>query len=236
MDNVLKNQEPQLGPNKKSADLKILNKNILLTCSLIVLIALTTILIVQQNKLQSIKNDLSLTIKNLNQEREQTAHNLLGFISATEIKKEEEYEWIKSYTYNDPRLGLEIKVPSGAIIGREPNKSSINITNPPNVNLDISVSNPHWGEENEVGLFKGFPLFFDQEVSSTTTINGKEFGVFINPHGYCDGPGCGTPYIHYKVLNDNKYYNLTFYGDAEMDEMETEILNSLKFTDSKEIK
>jgi len=70
--------------------------------------------------------------------------------------------------------------------------------------------------------------FLDGKAEATSTLGDQEALVFKSD-GYCDGPGCGDPYIAYATKNGTDFYNVVMYGDKELDTTEQDIVASFKF-------
>lgn len=74
-------------------------------------------------------------------------------------------------------------------------------------------------------------VYLETPIPTTKgTLGGQEAIITYAPNGYCDGPGCSDPFIAYST---NKpvalFYNVVFYGDAELSASEENILKSFKF-------
>lgn len=63
---------------------------------------------------------------------------------------------------------------------------------------------------------------------STTTINNQTAALVKVPEGYCDGPGCGPPFMYYAFPREKFVYFFRLSGDVILDETESEILKSFK--------
>ena len=51
----------------------------------------------------------------------------------------------------------------------------------------------------------------------------------VSETGYCDGPGCGKPYVVFAARYKGDIYHLIFYGDAVVSAEENQILSTFKF-------
>ncbi len=74
-------------------------------------------------------------------------------------------------------------------------------------------------------------VYLETPIPTTKGILGGQAAIITHaPNGYCDGPGCTDPFIAYSA---NKpvalFYNVVFYGDAELSASEEKILQSFKF-------
>jgi hypothetical protein len=72
-------------------------------------------------------------------------------------------------------------------------------------------------------------FYLDFLPSATSTLGTEDALVFKAPKGYCDGPGCGDSFVAYSAKHNDDFYNLVFYGDTELNQIEQAILSSFKF-------
>ena len=74
-------------------------------------------------------------------------------------------------------------------------------------------------------------LYLDAPPSKIVTINGQQAAVFSFAQGYCDGPGCGDPFLAYGFLSSGNLVTIAFPGDIELSKAESDILNSFTFVE-----
>jgi len=128
--------------------------------------------------------------------------------------------------YTNSELGFELSIPSYVSVDK--------VFNDDRNRLVIFKSDK---ENFEVRLKQAGSTTLDQYhyldflASSNATLGGKEALVFEAPKGYCDGPGCGDPFIAYSTKNNNYFYNIVFFGDVKLTDIEKPILTSFKFTE-----
>lgn len=70
--------------------------------------------------------------------------------------------------------------------------------------------------------------YLDTPIDSTGTLGDKQANIYKST-GYCDGPGCGPPFITYVAEVNNDFYHMTFYGDQALSKTENQILSTFKF-------
>ncbi len=107
-----------------------------------------------------------------------------------------------------------------------------------NNELTIFESNGN-GENNfEVRIRERYPsdlsldkyFYLDFPISLRMEFGSQDATVFKAPNGYCDGPGCGKPFIAVVTEQGGYLYHMIFYGDAEFSEEELKIASTFKFT------
>lgn len=142
--------------------------------------------------------------------------------SPTPTPKDETANWT---TYQNAGLGFELKTPFyisvDKVFNDQYNRLVIFISN--KENFDVRL-------KRDKSASLGQYYYLDFPVSSRSTLGGKEALVFEAPNGYCDGPGCGDPFIAYSAKNNDDFYNIVFYGDTKLSDTEKTILASFKFT------
>ncbi len=131
--------------------------------------------------------------------------------------------------YKNTDFGFELETPVDATI-------SFYMNEDPNHLVDFELDDKNSFEvrlgeaESKNGSVTKLDDFYylDFERDSYETINNYKFAVFKAPGGYCDGPGCGAPFIVYVMQKDKTFYEIVFYGDAELSKTEKEILETFK--------
>ncbi|MFA6537099.1 MAG: hypothetical protein WCT18_01735 [Patescibacteria group bacterium] len=77
-------------------------------------------------------------------------------------------------------------------------------------------------EKNPINLQNaGFWNVRDDNFEKTNyEISGEQSYIYKNEKGWCDGPDCSKPYLVYGVLKNNIFYQITFFGDTELNSQE----------------
>ncbi len=112
---------------------------------------------------------------------------------------------------------------------------------------DISVEKELNSRNNRLVIFKGTSYVFEVRLkegqgttlnnylyldflpSGSAALGGQEAKVFKAPNGYCDGPSCGDPFVVYSTKLNKDFYNLVFYGDTALNQVEEKVFSSFKF-------
>ncbi len=127
--------------------------------------------------------------------------------------------------YKNTELGFELKIPSYVSIDK--------VLNDQYNRLVVFKSDKEYFEVM-LKQIKSTSLnqynYLDFPVSSRSTLGGREALVFEAPNGYCDGPGCGDPFIAYVAKNNDDFYHLIFSGKTKLSDTEKTILSTFKFT------
>jgi hypothetical protein len=132
-------------------------------------------------------------------------------------------EEVTMKTYQSPEYGFELKMPVDTKIEvfDHDKYPVVNFSGPSgkfNVNLRRG---------DTVSLDNYF--YLDFPLSGKATLDGQTAGIYKAPEGYCDGPGCGDPFIAYAAKHGDAYYNVVFLGDTQLNTTEKSILASFKF-------
>ncbi len=75
-------------------------------------------------------------------------------------------------------------------------------------------------------------IHLDFPRDSFSILGGEKANVTKSTTGYCDGPGCGDPFIAYTAKKGNDFVSLVFYGDVNLSDIEQDILDSFTFIKS----
>lgn len=127
-------------------------------------------------------------------------------------------------TYTSQEFNYEILVPTQTEI-KIMNDDYNKITFFTNENFDIEVRLKNTPENFDKEYF-----YLDFAPTKKEQLPGGNALVFEAPNGYCDGPGCGEPFIAFSLLKGSKVYNIVFYGDTKLSELERKALDTFKFT------
>lgn len=71
-------------------------------------------------------------------------------------------------------------------------------------------------------------VYLDTLSTSTKTIGANIVAHEFISDGYCDGPGCGLPYIAYRFEGEKFHYIIHFSGDKKINSDEQLILDSIQ--------
>lgn len=131
--------------------------------------------------------------------------------------------------YKNTALGFEVETPITATI-------SFYLNEDPNHLVDFKLDDKNSfevrlgeaeGRDGSITKLDDF-YYLDFPRDTFETINDYKFAVFKASGGYCDGPGCGMPFIAYVMQKDKTFYEIVFYGDAELSVTERDILETFK--------
>lgn len=127
-------------------------------------------------------------------------------------------------TYQNQALGFELKMPPTVMVDKVFNDKD---------NRLVIFKSAQENFEVRLQADAATPLnkyyYLDFPVAAKALLGGQEAMVFEAPTGYCDGPGCGSPFVAYSTKRGVDFYNLVFSGDAVMSDTEKLILASFKF-------
>ena len=130
------------------------------------------------------------------------------------------------WTYRDEALGFEIEIPGNMMLSQHLNDEINRVADFKNEERLFAVSLKDMdGRTLEDYFYLDFP------IDSMGELDGKPAAIFKAPNGYCDGPDCGSPFITYAAEHNGDIYNISFYGNTELDEVELRVLSSFKFLD-----
>lgn len=127
-------------------------------------------------------------------------------------------------TYQNQELGFELKMPPTVLVDKVFNDKDnrLVIFKSAQENFEVRLQ-----ADAATPLSKYYYLGFP--VATKALLGGQEAVVFEAPIGYCDGPGCGSPFVAYSTKRGVDFYNLVFSGDVAMSDTEKLILASFKF-------
>jgi hypothetical protein len=127
-------------------------------------------------------------------------------------------------TYENKELGFTLKMSTDTKVDKELNDENnrLVVFKSGKENFEVRVK-----EGKDTSLDKYF--YLDFPVASKSTLGGEEAVVSEAPNGYCDGPGCGDPFVVYSAKKGDDFYSIVFYGDAELSDAEKSILSSFEF-------
>jgi len=200
----------------------------------IIAVALTAIIVGggvyawQNSSLQSTEQSLQQQITNLQNQIANLQKPTQPIVTSPEVTEEPTQPIDNTAnwkTYQNSALGFELKVPSYVSVDKEFNDqyNRLVIFKSDKENFEVRLRE---GKTTSLNQY----YYLDFPVSSKSTLDGKEALVFEAPNGYCDGPGCGSPFIAYSTKYGDDFYNLVFSGDVKMSDTEKSILSSFKFT------
>ncbi|MDP3900546.1 MAG: hypothetical protein Q8Q23_05725 [bacterium] len=133
-------------------------------------------------------------------------------------------DWL---TYRNEEYGFEVKYPSNMRID--------------NYNHDIRPSIIFMNKDKknnwyfEIDIYKNFKrdlssyALLDFEATGYTKLAGQKANIYEVPTGYCDGHGCGYPFIAYATKKDEDIISLIFFSDVDLNEQENYILSTFHF-------
>lgn len=134
-------------------------------------------------------------------------------------------------TYRDQGLGIQIDTPPKAVINSYFNDDTNQLVYFESEGDRFEVGLAEGKGKNGAGTFN-IPFeefnYLDFPIDSTVDINNMKFNVYKAPNGYCDGPGCGTPFISYATEKNDTFYILSFYSDDKLSDTEDKILKSFR--------
>ena len=134
-------------------------------------------------------------------------------------------------TYRDQGLGIQIDTPPKAVINSYSNDDTNRLVYFESEGDRFEVRLAEGKGKNGAGTFNiPFQEFYylDFPIDSTVDINNMKFNIYKAPSGYCDGPGCGAPFISYATKKNDTFYIITFSGDAKLSGIEDIILKTFK--------
>jgi hypothetical protein len=131
-------------------------------------------------------------------------------------------EWSR---YGNSALGFELWLPPGAQVWREFNDQHNRLVYFKSADLYFEVR-----LKDGTGVPLDQHFYLDLTPSGGSLLDGRPALVFKAPHGYCDGPSCGAPFLAYAAKNGETFYDVVFHGDTELDLVEEQVLASFRFT------
>jgi|SRR3989344_5545792 len=152
-----------------------------------------------------------------------------GDATATSTEEIDMSDWL---TYRNEEYGFEVKYPSGVDpkVYEHPYRPSITFKKDDiQLYFEVAISKPYAQEEANYYKDINNYNFLDLPQIGKGILGGQEAVFFEAPNGYCDGPGCGYPFVAYSTQKNNNYYNLVFYYDTKLNPTEELILFSFKF-------
>lgn len=127
--------------------------------------------------------------------------------------------------YQNDSLGFSLMLPTGATVNTEYNderNKSVSFDGPVNLWVVLKESSNASADYS----YLDFP-----PSNSTEMFPAGQTTIFKAPRGYGDGgESSGNPFIVYAIWHKGYYYNIIFFGNAELDPQERKVLESFKFT------
>jgi hypothetical protein len=129
-------------------------------------------------------------------------------------------------TYTNTALRFELKYPLYVQIDKELNDqyNRIIIFKGDSLHFEVMLR-----KSGNITLEKY--IFMDSPIVRTTTLDGNPANVYELPKGYCDGPSCSEPFIAIVAKKGSDIYHVSFSGDIQLSEVETQILSTFTFLD-----
>ncbi len=130
-------------------------------------------------------------------------------------------DW-KSYTSKE--LGFEVKYPPTVRLGKESyGRGRIKVEFlGDEATFTVSLARSTGQNLDEY-------YFMDAPIASNTTMAGLPANTYESSKGYCFAGACGAPFIAVVSKKDPYMYELTFFGDTTLSDIEKSILSSFQF-------
>lgn len=131
-------------------------------------------------------------------------------------------------TYKNEKYGFELTYPSNLVVQENSNSAGLQVWFEQKNEATFFIQIKKAQLTSSVNLSNYF--YMDFEPKSQTTLAGQTANVYEAPNGYCDGPGCSNPFVAVVTGKGNDVYILQFNGDIQINSIEQQILNSVKFS------
>jgi len=134
-------------------------------------------------------------------------------------------------TYTNVSLGFSVQYPLNLVPTLELNDQYNRLTSfgssKTNTTFEVRLQKD---TDSDLGIRYGF--LGAKVISSNIKLGGIVGFQAVSTTGYCDGPGCGKPYVVFATRYGGDVYHLIFYGNTTVSTEENQILSTFKFTDS----
>ena len=128
--------------------------------------------------------------------------------------------------YVNKSLGFEVMYPPLVQIDKELNDqyNRLTIFKGDGLNFEVRLRE----KPKEISLDNYY--YMDSPIARKIALLNGSVNVYEMPNGYCDGPECSKPFTAVVTQNDSNLYHISFFGDAELSDIENRILSTFRFT------